>query len=181
MIYQGGKRKIAKPIINILQQCIDKNKIKTYYEPFVGGANIIDKIKCERKIGNDNHKELIALLKAVQSGWKMPEYITEEEYNLVKNNQGLFTDNYVGLVGFCGSFAAKYFEGYNVYNDPQRTINGKRNPIMEAINELRNQDLSGIEFTNKNYLDVDTSQIKNWLVFCDPPNARSAKYAINKF
>ena len=64
----GSKSRIAKDIVPIIQKCIDDNNIDTYIEPFVGGANIIDKVKCKTKIGIDIHKELIALLNAIEGG-----------------------------------------------------------------------------------------------------------------
>ena len=44
MKYMGSKSRIAKDIVPIIQKCIDDNNIETYVEPFVGGANVIDKI-----------------------------------------------------------------------------------------------------------------------------------------
>ena len=41
-------------------------KCNGYWEPFVGGANMIDKIKYEYKYGTDKHKYLISLLRHVQ-------------------------------------------------------------------------------------------------------------------
>lgn len=41
----GSKSRIAKDIVPIIQKCIDDNNLETYIEPFVGGANVIDKIK----------------------------------------------------------------------------------------------------------------------------------------
>lgn len=46
-----------------------------------GGGNIIENIKCEKRIFNDINKELIAFYKAVVDGWKMPEpYSFDREY-----------------------------------------------------------------------------------------------------
>ena len=44
MKYMGSKSRIKKHIVPIIQELIDKNEIKTYIEPFVGGANVIDNI-----------------------------------------------------------------------------------------------------------------------------------------
>lgn len=38
MKYMGGKFKIAKHIVPIIQQKIDDNNIQVYLEPFVGGG-----------------------------------------------------------------------------------------------------------------------------------------------
>lgn len=42
--YMGSKSRMAKEIVPIIQSYIDSNTINNYYEPFVGGANVIDKI-----------------------------------------------------------------------------------------------------------------------------------------
>lgn len=73
---------------------------------------MIDKIRCEKRIGNDAHKELIAMWKALQNGWNPPSHITEEEYISVRDNKGKYPDYYVGYVGFHATFGAKYFGGY---------------------------------------------------------------------
>lgn len=43
MVYQGSKDRIAKFIVPIIQNYINAYHIKNYYEPFVGGANVIDR------------------------------------------------------------------------------------------------------------------------------------------
>ena len=53
MKYIGSKAKIAADIVPILQGYINEYGIKQYVEPFVGGFNIIDKIECENRLGND--------------------------------------------------------------------------------------------------------------------------------
>ena len=50
MKYMGSKSRVAKDIVSIIQKCIDDNNIETYVEPFVGGANIIDKINCKSEL-----------------------------------------------------------------------------------------------------------------------------------
>lgn len=62
MKYMGSKNRTAKDICPILQKCIDDNHATGYLEPFVGGGNIIDKIKCKNKYGSDINPYLIALL-----------------------------------------------------------------------------------------------------------------------
>ena len=112
MWYLGSKNRIAKDLVPIIQSYINKDT-KGYLEPFVGGANIIDKIKHTNKIGCDIHKELIALLnKAKDDVENIPNIITEQEYITDKNNKLNYEDWYVGLVGFCATFSAKYFGGY---------------------------------------------------------------------
>ena len=98
--FVGSKNRISKYIAPILQKCIDDNGVTTYYEPFVGGANMIDKIRCENRIGNDIHPQLIVMFKALQGGWIPPRHVSEEEYNNVRMNKDKYPDYYVGYVGF---------------------------------------------------------------------------------
>lgn len=63
MKYMGSKAKIAKYIIPIMEK--ERKPNMTWVEPFVGGANVIDKVKGKR-IGGDNNKYLIALWQALQ-------------------------------------------------------------------------------------------------------------------
>lgn len=62
MKYMGSKSRIAKQIVPIIQNYIDQSTKKAYIEPFVGGANVIDKIVCDYRVGFDINKYLIALL-----------------------------------------------------------------------------------------------------------------------
>ena len=59
MQYVGSKNRISKELAPIIQSYINDETV-AYIEPFVGGANMIDKIKHHNKIGSDLHKELIA-------------------------------------------------------------------------------------------------------------------------
>ena len=49
MKYVGSKNRLSKHIAPIIQSYIDDNNITQYLEPFVGGANMIDKINCDKK------------------------------------------------------------------------------------------------------------------------------------
>ena len=49
MKYMGSKARIADQIVPIIQEFIDKNSITLYVEPFCGGCNVIDKIRCQKK------------------------------------------------------------------------------------------------------------------------------------
>lgn len=88
MQYMGSKNRLSKELAPIIQSYITA-ETKGYLEPFVGGANMIDKIKCDKKYGCDIHKELISLLKHVQiTTDDFPHTITENEYNYIKKQYG---------------------------------------------------------------------------------------------
>lgn len=140
-----------------------------YLEPFVGGANLIDKIKCDNKYGSDVNKYLIALLQKVQTDISnIPDHISEEEYIKVKNNKDNYEDWYVGLVGFCATFGAKWFGGYarGFKNDGITP----RDLPNEAIRNLKRQakDLQGIVFNCCSYENINKN-IKDFVIYADPP------------
>lgn len=174
MKYMGSKNRIAKYIVPIIQKAIDNNGIKSYYEPFAGGMNMIDKIECENKIANDIHPQLIAMWQALQSGWIPPEHISEEEYNYVKNNQSTLPPYYVGYVGFCATFGARYFQGYarGFKNDgvtPRDHSNESYRNIMKQLPLLEN-----VTFICGDYKELD---INNSVIYCDPPYENTQKYS----
>ena len=179
MRYMGSKNRLAKELIPIIQSYITEDT-KGYLEPFVGGANVIDKIKCNNKIGCDIHKQLIALLnKAKDNIDDIPDIILEETYKEVKNNKESYEDWYVGLVGFCASFGAKYFGGYA--RDNKNDSSGKWS--QGAIRNLKKQAplLKDIEFKCCNFLDLPKDKIKGYVIYCDIPYRGTTKYKTNSF
>ena len=179
MRYMGSKNRFAKELIPIIQSYITEDT-KGYLEPFVGGANVIDKIKCNNKIGCDIHKQLIALLnKAKDNVDDIPDIISFETYKEVKNNKESYEDWYVGLVGFCASFSAKYFNGYarNSRNDNSGKVSER------AIRNLKKQAplLKDIEFKCCNFLDLPKDKIKGYVIYCDIPYKGTTKYKTEPF
>ena len=141
MVYQGSKNRISKFLVPIIQKYIDDNNIKTYIEPMVGGANIIDKIVCENKVGGDINSELIALLQYIQTDNEIsiaPEMCTFEHYADVIENRRLHTNKYsmkyTALIGYCASYGGRYFDGgYG------RDSNGGRSIYNERVKNLKEQ------------------------------------------
>ena len=165
--YVGSKARISKDIAPIIQACIDDNNINLYYEPFVGGANMIQHISCKNKYGNDIHKELVALFKALQNGYNPPMHITEDEYNEVRLNKDKYPDYYVGLVGFNATFGSKYFGGY-ARGFKADGITPRDIP-NEAIRNLMAQVpyIQDIIFSQGDYRNVDIDEPS--VIYCDPP------------
>lgn len=138
MKYVGSKNRLAKQLAPIIQSYIDTSNCKGYIEPFVGGANMIDKIKCDKKYGFDTHKYLIALLKQAQKDTSVfPITIDKEMYQYIRRcqNDNSFDDWFIGLVGFCASYNGKWFGGYA--NGVKTKIGTIRNYTDEAIANLK--------------------------------------------
>ena len=122
------------------------------------GGNVIDKIQCNNKIGCDIHKQLIELLKYTRDySYLIPDIIAEEEYNKVKSNKEQYEDWYLGLIGFCATFGAKYFGGYRRNSKGDNSGEGTKS----AIKNLKKQ----------------ASNLQN----CDPPYKNTTKYKTGDF
>lgn len=181
MRYVGSKNRLSKELAPIIQSYITEDTV-AYIEPFVGGANMIDKIKHHNKIGSDVHKELIALHKFNRDNSdKLPITISEEEYTDVKNNKNRYEAWYVGLVGFCATFGAKYFGGYARAYKPDKVT--PRDSPNEAIRNLQKQskNIQGITFECKSFQDYKPSDYKNCVFYLDPPYRKTLSYSTGGF
>ena len=165
MQYMGSKNRIAKHLLPIM---LENRNDRTWIEPFVGGANMIDKVDGKR-IGSDTHKHLIALHKSLQNGWTPPIEVSKEMYYEVKNNQDNYTDELIGFVGFLCSFGGKWWGGYAANsNGDNYADRGSRVLTKQA------EKLKGIIFKNQSYQDLEIPA--NSLIYCDPPYEGTTGY-----
>lgn len=178
--YVGSKARLSKQLAPIIQSYIDDmgDRCNGYWEPFVGGANMIDKIKCNHKYGSDSHKYLIALLRHIQQTTDdLPNTITEDEYNAVRANPEAYPDWYVGLVGFC-TFGAKWWGGYPRGFKADGVT--PRDITNETIRNIKKQApaLKDIEFIYGDYVHYSSIHL---VIYCDPLYRDTTKYATGDF
>ena len=168
MRYMGSKNRIAKHILPIM--LAERTPGQWWVEPFVGGANMIDKVDGNR-IGSDSNKYLIALLKQMQLQVPFrPPHIGEHGYKEIQHNKDAYPDWLVGYAGFNLSFAAKFFGGY------ARDKAGIRNHENEALQNLLAQQklLAGVRFMCGDYRHLNIPPRS--LVYCDPPYSGTTRY-----
>lgn len=184
MKYMGSKSRIAKYIVPILQECIDSNNVTTYIEPFVGGGNVIDKIRCQERIGSDINPYLIALLKRVQEGKPLLDEVSRNTYNLVRNgtDKDKYEQWYVGNIGFLASYNGRWFDGGYAKPISIKTPNGNkiRDYYQESKRNLEQQagDLSTVSLnciSYEYYLKTDYSGVCFYL---DPPYFHTKEFRI---
>lgn len=165
----GSKNRISKELKPIIESYLSSGS--AYIEPFVGGANMIDKIDHDKKIGYDIHDELIALLIAVRDGYEPPEEVTPKHYHEVRDSyrakDGKYEDYYYGAIGFLASFRSIFFmsEGCRDYESQGRV----RNNYGESMRNLMRQapKLKGTTFKVSDYRDIKVPD--GSVVYCDPP------------
>lgn len=108
MRYQGGKSRIAQDIASV----ISVRGGDCFVSLFCGSCAVESKVQgFSRKILNDRHQYLIALLQGVQRGYELPESITPEQYRHIREHKD-DDPTLAGFVGFGCSFGGKWFGGY---------------------------------------------------------------------
>lgn len=183
MKYVGSKNRISKYIIPFIQSCIDDNGIEKYIEPFVGGFNIIDKINCKEKIGNDIDCLPIDL---VNEALKNPNFLdslpfpypSKEQYYEIRDNPDKYENGYRAAVLLFASYNSRVYGGcYGAY---AKTKDGAiRNYFNEAKNNFLKQlpNLKDVSTSRVNYSDLVIPE--NSMVYCDPPYACGIGYSVN--
>lgn len=171
MKYMGSKARHAKEMLPIILS--DRKPDQWYVEPFVGGANMIDKVDGNR-LGSDSNADLIILLKAMSlyDYWVPPFKVSEEEYQAVRHCPPSIMKSYIG---FGLSYGGKWFGGY------RRDKVGKRDYSFEAYKNYMTQAprLRGVEFQCSDYAELLIPE--GSLIYCDPPYAGTTKYATGGF
>lgn len=144
----------------------------------MGGANIIDKIKCENRYGYDRSDTLIALLQTTAEDFE--NVLKEGNRELWDKGKAYVKDGImpsdmtlaeIGAMEFFASFCnggfprgyAKNTETRDYYNEAYRNM------------KIQAPNLKGIEFKCQNYweLDEDTSGA---VIYLDPPYAGTKIY-----
>jgi len=166
MQYLGGKHRIAKELCGFINPLL--SRFEYYIEPFVGGANIVSKIKHPKRIAMDANAALITLYQALQNGWEPPDTLSEVEYAELKANQAS-QNPLTAFAGFGCSFGGKWFGGY------ARNAIG-HNYALSAKNSIRKKfkTLEDVKFIAGGY-DTFTYP-KSSLIYCDPPYANTTGY-----
>lgn len=172
MMYMGSKNRIAKYILPIILK--DRKFNQWYVEPFVGGANIIDKVNGNR-IGSDNNKYVIEALKLIRdNSLNLPKNNQEfsgDMYKYIRKNKSEFDDNIVGYVGITLSYGGKWFGGWCHSDIRDYVAQAYRNSIKQSEN------LKGIKFLYSDYLDLEIPN--DSIIYCDPPYKKKLDIKIN--
>lgn len=175
----GSKNRIANAILPIILK--DRKPGQWYVEPFVGGANLLDKVDNPR-IGSDYNPFVIQGLKLIRDfPERIPDNVTEENYQELKKykHESLkgqpLDESLAGVVGFACSFGGKWFRGYardkaktKIENELSVSRRMKNNALKQS-NGLKGALLISTSYL---YLDIPESSI----IYCDPPYQGTEPY-----
>ena len=173
MKYMGSKNRIAKHILPIMLKY--RTPEMTWVEPFVGGANMIDKVD-GRRIGADINKHLIKALCFIRDEpYKIPrsniEY-TEEMFNNAKQSD---LSNPVDCFAMFQYTFGSIFKGSWAKN--KRGTDYVKECVKNVL--LQSEKIQEVYFINSKYQDLDIPP--NSLIYCDPPYEGTAKYKTDDF
>lgn len=181
MVYMGSKSRIAKYIIPILEMARINGQV--YWEPFVGGCNMINKMTGAR-IGTDSNKYLIALYNGLKQGFEPKDFYTKEEYyDIMKFKDQKYDSAEVGYVGFCCSYSGKFFAGYAGIIKGNK-LGEVRNKQKEMGNNLLSTFDPDILYIcadyDKTFLDPYAGRDSKMLIYCDPPYQGTIGYKVGE-
>lgn len=170
----GSKRRIAKYILPIMIAEADRLGITKWIEPFVGGANLIDKVPDRfERVGYDLNEHVVYALKDIRDRCNdLPESIREEYYQQIKGSDPEVFNSWLRIV--C-SFGAKLDGGYareNGSDESTFAMRGKRNAQKQS------PLIQGVEFIHADYRNLN---FKNCLIYCDPPYQNTSGYKTGSF
>lgn len=193
MQYLGGKSRISKNISEVInalsrwqiENCEinsggdfrrerERERESTFVSLFCGSCSVESKVRgFTRMILNDKHKYLIELLKGVQSGYELPEQITEEQYKYIrehKDEDSILT----GFVGFGCSFGGKWFGGYARNKTNTNYALQSKKSLLKDMATLINA-----EFICSDYRDINLPE--GCVIYADPPYDKTTDYGREKF
>lgn len=182
MKYMGSKNRIAKFILPImLKERVSEDQY--WVEPFVGGANMIDKVIGDR-IGSDLDIDLISMWNELKKGWHPPEHVSFEEYSDMRTHKldDKYPNHLLGFVKFGCSYAGRGWSGGYARNVKASEPNSDelsrttRNYCSESKRNILKQlpNVIDVEFIHSSYNELKIPN--NSIIYCDPPYADTKKY-----
>ena len=167
MRYMGGKSKIRKQIAAFLESV--RKPGQTYFEPFVGGAWVLQEMT-GRRIAGDGNDALISLYKALQEGWTPPDSVSREEWEKFRGSSRPVKDPMQAFARFGCGFGGSWEGGYA---EPEGRF---RNYALQSKASLLRQLplIKDVEFVYGSYDEHDP---EGMLVYCDPPYGGKRAYS----
>jgi len=178
MRYMGSKRLLAKHILPIMLK--DRLPSQTYVEPFVGGANILDKVTGSR-LACDVSKETILALQYIQDIKNQSDFPTnrnnfgEGDYKQAKIEAKTNKTLRNSYIGYALSYAGQYYTCF-----VKDKIN-KRDYVNEAYRNALKQSklIQDVSLVCCDYSELAIPD--NSIVYCDIPYKGTAKYKTPDF
>ena len=182
MVYMGSKRRIAKHIIPIMIEAADKAGVTKWIEPFVGGANLIDKVPARfNRVGYDFNDHVIhAMIDIRDRADDLPDEVSEEYYKSLKGTAPASNTSWIRFVCAFGGIFEAGLAREKPESRPAIERGCVRNFALEGKRNAQKQSplLQGVDFIYADYRDLSFSDS---LIYCDPPYKGKSGYKTGEF
>jgi DNA adenine methylase len=166
MRYLGGKFRIAAALAGEVNRIAAGRPV---WEPFCGGLNVSARLR-GRGLASDVDAPLIALYRAIRSGWDPPVELSEGEYRDARN---LPDDNPLkAFAGYGCSFGGKWFGGYARGGVGRNYASGSRKRLLSDVRSLMHR---GCRIACLDFLAIEPRPTR-FLIYCDPPYRGTTGY-----
>lgn len=164
----GGKGRQAKHLAPILSGYAANST--AYYEPFVGGGSIFERVAGHApiSIASDAHLDLMFMWQALLDGWQPPTILTKDEYEQLRNGP---PSALRGFAGFGLSFGGKWFGGYAANARGRDYCGPARRVVLRKASAMRDAK-ARVRWMDYRQLDPMPRSI----IYCDPPYANTTRY-----
>ena len=167
MKYMGSKNRIAKHLLPIMLSECEKHGITKWVEPFVGGANMIDKVpESFERTGCDLNPHTIEALIGIRDHVdEFPNFVSEEFYKSIKKTDAHPINSWIR---FECSFGAKLDNGYARNAKGANYAQMGLNLALKQSPKIQNVKLICDSYENLSF--------ENCLIYCDPPYQGTTGY-----
>lgn len=175
MKYMGSKNRIAKHLLPIMLEEAEKNGITKWVEPFVGGANMIDKVpdSFERNGYDLNGHVIKALIDIRDNPEALLDSFSAEDREFWKKQEPTSLFSHACIVtSFGGDFRDGGYAREKGSDESTFCGYGKRNALKQS------PKIQNVQFICDSYENLD---FENCLIYCDPPYQKSRGYKTGTF
>ena len=178
MQYLGGKSRLAKKIVKVLQDLAPETL--GVVEPFMGGGAVTEQLcKWRPTLASDGFRGLAGMYEAIRAGLRLdPEGVTDEQYQQLRD-RALAGDRSpeVVAVGFGLSFGGKWYGGNRrVKHDGSRDSANYFNNWADRFCKLERLWIDECDYADR--LAIARPGL---LYYCDPPYAGTEGYSTGPF
>jgi len=176
MKYMGSKARIAKHILPIMLAECEKHGITTWVEPFIGGANMIDKVPDTfERIGYDLNDHVIhALIDVRDRPNDLFDIFSKELRDVHKKDKAKTLYSHACIATSFGSdLKGGYARGKSSDGSPRNYLaEAKRNALKQS------PKIQKVDFICDSYENLS---FENCLVYADPPYQGTTGYITGAF
>ena len=176
MKYMGSKNRIAKYLLPIMLAECERQGVTTWIEPFVGGANMIDKVPDSfERIGYDLNDHVIhALIDIRDNAEELPDSVSEEYFVSLS---GTPPSKITSWIRCACAYGGRFGNGYARQGSNPRY---KKTIAQEGFNNALKQSpkIQSVQFICDSYENLS---FENCLIYCDPPYQGTSGYKTGAF